>query len=257
MVSSRGVTEASSPVEAALKRDRRVVIGGVLVICALAWTHTVYLAERPMVPMLRPWKPADFGFMFFMWSVMMVAMMLPSATPMILLFANRSRKRAEAARPYVPTAVFTLGYLFVWTAFSLVATTANWGLHQGGVLSAMMGRATTSVAGALLIGAGLFQWTPLKAACLAHCRSPMSFLMAHLREGRLGAFATGAHHGLFCLGCCWLLMALLFALGVMNLAWIAVLALFVLAEKVVPHGLVVARASGVALVAWGFWMLGS
>ena len=251
------MTKASSPVEAALKRDRRVVIASVLVFCALAWAHTVYLAERPMVPMLRAWRPTDFGFMFFMWSVMMVAMMLPSATPMILLFANMSRQRSEAARPYVPTAVFTLGYLFVWTGFSLVATVANWGLHQGELLSAMMGRATPGVAGALLIGAGLFQWTPLKTACLSHCRSPMSFLMTHLREGWLGAFATGMHHGLYCLGCCWLLMALLFALGVMNLAWIAVLALFVVAEKVVPHGLIVGRASGVALVTWGFWMLGS
>ncbi len=251
------MTEAPSPVQAALRRDRRVVIAGVFVIGALAWAHTVYLAGRPMAPMLRAWKPADFGFMFFMWSVMMVAMMLPSATPMILLFANTSRQRAKAARPYVPTAVFILGYLFVWTGFSLVATAANWGLHQGEMLSAMMGRATPGVAGVLLIGAGVFQWTPLKATCLAHCRSPISFLMAHLREGRLGAFATGAHHGLFCLGCCWLLMALLFALGVMNLVWIAALALFVLAEKVVPHGLMVGRASGVVLVAWGFWMLGS
>ena len=127
------------------------------------------------------------------------------------------------------------------------------------MLTAVLGEGGMArvLAGALLIGAGLFRWTPLKAACLSHCRSPMSFLMAHLHEGRLGAFATGVHHGLFCLGCCWLLMALLFALGVMNLTWIAFLALFVLAEKVVPHGLIVGRASGVVLVAWGFWMLGS
>ncbi len=153
------------------------------------------------------------------------------------------------------TAMFTAGYIFVWAAFSLVATVANWVLHRGELLVSMMGHATNQMAGALLIAAGIFQLTPLKAMCLQHCRSPLGFLMTHLRNGLGGAFVTGAHHGVFCLGCCWLLMGLLFALGIMNLVWVAALAVFVLFEKVLPWGEIIGRISGIGLIVWGVWML--
>jgi predicted metal-binding membrane protein len=208
-----------------------------------------------MSPMMHAWSLADFGFMFVMWAVMMVAMMLPSATPMILLFAQTTRKQLESATPYGPTAAFMWGYLAVWTLFSAIATLANWALHSQQLLSSMMGHATPKIAGALLIAAGIFQWTPLKTMCLKHCRSPLAFLVTHLRTGLFGAFLTGMHHGAFCVGCCWLLMGLLFALGVMNLAWVAALAVFVLLEKALPAGEFLARTSGVGLVAWGLWLL--
>lgn len=249
------MAEALTSVQAAFTRDRRIVIASAVTLCALAWAYTAQLATQPLMPMLRPWSASDFAFMAVMWTVMMVAMMLPSATPMLVLVAQVNRKRADSARPYVPTAIFASGYLVAWTVFSLAATLINWGLHRGGLLTAMMGRTTPWVAGGLLLAAGFYQWTPFKRACLTHCRSPLAFLMAHQREGRVGALTTGVHHGAYCLGCCWLLMGLLFAVGIMNLTWVAALAVFVLVEKLVPAGEIVARTAGVGLMAWGVWLL--
>lgn len=249
------MAEAPSAVQIAVTRDRRIIIASAVTLSALAWAYTAHLSTQPLMPMTQPWAAADFAFMLFMWTVMMVAMMLPSATPMMVLFAQVNRRRVEATRPFVPTAIFAAGYLVAWTTFSLAATLINWGLHQAEVLTSMMGRTTPWVAGALLLAAGIYQWTPFKRACLTHCRSPLGFLMAHQREGRVGAFATGMHHGVYCLGCCWLLMGLLFALGIMNLAWVAALAVFVLAEKLFPAGNIVARTAGVGLMGWGVWLL--
>ncbi|MEJ2087806.1 MAG: DUF2182 domain-containing protein [Gammaproteobacteria bacterium] len=201
------------------------------------------------------WDVADFGFMFVMWSVMMVAMMLPSATPTILVFARVGEQRAVQNRVRVSPGIFMLGYLIAWTGFSAAATLLNWFLHRSGVLSSMMGQALPLVSGALLIGAGIYQWTPAKHACLVHCRSPIGFLTAHWREGPIGAVQMGIHHGAYCVGCCWLLMGLLFVLGVMNLVWIAALTVFVLLEKVVPKGEWLGRAAGVGLVLWGITLI--
>lgn len=208
------------------------------------------------MPATHAWGMRDFAAMFVMWSVMMVAMMLPSATPMILLFATINRKQAMQGRAGEPVSFFVFGYLLIWVGFSLVATAINWGLHTADLLTSMMGRATPVVAGLTLLAAGIYQWTPLKYACLTHCRSPVGFLMAHWHKGRAGAIRMGVHHGFYCLGCCWLLMALLFVLGVMNLAWIAVLTIFVLAEKVIPAGLMLGRIAGLFLIAWGGWLIG-
>jgi predicted metal-binding membrane protein len=205
--------------------------------------------------MMMPWSVTDFAFMFVMWAVMMFAMMLPSVTPTVMVYERVRTRRAEAGRPFAPTAGFVGGYLLAWAGFSLAATVLNWRLHQEGVLSSMMGSVGPVFGGAMLIVAGIFQWTPLKEACLEHCRSPMGFLTTYWREGVVGAMRMGLQHGAFCLGCCWMLMALLFVLGVMNLSWVAVLTIVVLAEKVLPYGPHLSRALGVALVAWGVGLM--
>ena len=202
-------------------------------------------------PDLAPWSVAAVVPLFLMWSEMMVAMMLPSAAPMILTFAMVNRKRREREQPFVPTAIFVLGYLAIWTAFSLIAALAQWALHGTALLSPMMVSTSRWLAGVLLIAAGLFQWTALKHACLRHCRSPLSFLLTDWREGNRGAFIMGLKHGAFCAGCCWFLMALLFVAGVMNMWWVAALTLLVLVEKLAAKGVWVGRGAGVLLVLWG------
>ena len=262
-------TSTPSALEQALRRDRAVVIAAILIIAAIAWAYTVYVAETGMgmamgdgmsmgmaMADMRSWSAADFGLMFLMWAVMMVAMMAPSAAPMLLMFAALNRKRREQEAPYVSTGIFLAGYVIVWTAFAVAATLGNWGLHQASLLSSMMGEATSGyLGGALLLAAGVFQWSPLKSACLKQCRTPMGFLMTSWREGPRGALRMGLDHGAYCLGCCWALMLLLFVLGIMNLLWIAALAVFVLAEKVAPKAEWVSRATGVLLVAWGVWAI--
>ena len=251
--------------ESVLRRDRAVVISGLLLIAVLAWAYMVYLARdmgsmdmgtSMAMPNMESWGAVEWGSMFLMWSVMMMAMMVPTAAPMILLFATVNRRRKEEEHPYVPTIVFTLGYVLVWTGFAAVATTGNWALHTHALLSSMMGESSSDyLGGSLLLAAGAFQWTPLKYVCLSHCRSPIGFLMTEWREGTGGALAMGLKHGTFCLACCWILMSLLFVLGVMNLMWIAALAGFVLLEKVVPAGQWVSRVSGLLLLVWGILVL--
>jgi len=248
-------------------RDRALVALSIFTMCALAWAYLIYLAAgmpsmasgtvamRMAIPSDHNWALPDFAAMLLMWPVMMIAMMLPSATPMILLYEKINRKRESQGRPRDPVALFVGGYLLVWVGFSVLATILNWGLHTGGSLTSMMGRGTPFIAGVAMLGAGIYQWTSLKYACLTHCRSPVGFLMAHWREGRWGTVCMGLHHGLYCLGCCWLLMALLFVLGVMNLLWIAALTVFVLAEKVVPRGHLLSRIAGVFMITWGGWLI--
>lgn len=243
-------------IERFVRRDRMIVVLGLAVMAALAWAYTLHLAAAMgdmAMPHVHPWQAMDFLMMFVMWAVMMMAMMLPSAAPMILIFAAIQRRRQARRSPVVPTALFALSYIIVWTGFSVVATGANWALHQGGLMTGMSGAALPAVAGLLLIAAGLFQWTPLKNTCLTRCRSPLGFLMTEWREGRRGALVVGIRHGVYCVLCCWALMSLLFVLGVMNLVWIAVLAAVALAEKVAPGGVWLSRALGVLLIAWGSW----
>ena len=260
-------TSAPSALEHALRKDRAVVVTAIFIIAAIAWAYTVYLSETGMdmgdgmsmgmaMADMRSWSAADFGLMYVMWAVMMVAMMAPSAAPMLLMFAAVNRKRREREAPYVPTGVFLAGYVIVWAAFSLAATAGNWGLHQASLLSSMMGASTSGyLGGALLLLAGAFQWSPLKTACLKQCRTPMGFLMTSWRDGHKGALRMGLEHGAYCLGCCWALMLLLFVLGIMNLVWIAALAAFVLAEKVAPWPEWVSRGTGVLMAGWGIWAI--
>ena len=210
------------------------------------------------------WAPGYALLMFSMWWLMMIAMMLPSAAPMVLLHAAVTRKglaRADDAGPNAPshrllsaTTAFIAGYLVMWGAFSLVAVVTQWALERGELLSAMMMSTSRFLGSGLLLAAGLWQLTPLKTVCLRHCRSPISFLSTHWRPGVGGAFRMGTKHGVFCLGCCWFLMALLFYGGVMNLIWIIGLALFVLAEKMMPAGVAFGRVTGLLLIAWGVWL---
>ena len=263
-----GKMERAITLESAVKRDRLIVLAALIGITFLAWSYMAYEAHamdhtgvcscagmKMSGPDTSAWSTTTLLPLFLMWSEMMVAMMVPSAAPMILTFALVQRKRRELARPFVPTTIFLLGYFAVWTGFSALAAIAHWGLHARALLSPMMVNTSPLLGGILLVGAGIFQWTPLKNACLTHCRSPLSFLMTDWREGKYGAFAMGLKHGAYCTGCCWILMALLFVAGVMNLWWIAVIAVFVLLEKVAPRGWFVGKAAGVALAAWGVWML--
>jgi len=197
-----------------------------------------------------PWGATDVFFTFTMWAVMMVGMMSPSAAPVLLLFAATHARRAErGVRAAVP--MFGLGYIMVWVGFSLCATLAQWALHQAALLSPGMAAASPRLAGALLIAAGAYQLTPFKRACLRHCQTPLGFLMSHWRDGAGGAFRMGLRHGIYCLGCCWALMCVLFAVGVMNLAWVGVLTAFILLEKMGESGARVSRIGGVLLVGLG------
>jgi predicted metal-binding membrane protein len=250
-------------VEHVLARDRVIVLAGIVGISALAWIYTVREAWAMQAMhagmdmtgvLMTSWTWRDAILMFLMWAVMMVAMMTPSATPAVLLFALHSRKLRQQDRPYAPAGAFLAGYLLVWTAFSLVATFAQWTLQQAALLSMMMEPIGKVLPGVVFLAAGLYQWTPLKQSCLRHCRSPLSVVIEHWKPGIGGALAMGMRHGAYCTACCWFLMALLFAAGVMNLLWVALIAVLVLVEKAAPRGAVVARIAGLLLAAAGIWL---
>ncbi len=250
--------------EAVFKRDRAIVISGIVVVSVLAWAYMFYLAWdmknidmgiKISMPQMQTWGALDFVLMFVMWVVMMMAMMIPSAAPMILMFANINRKRREQQHPFVHTGVFLLGYLAAWVWYSALATLAQWGLNTTALLSPMMVSTSPILGGALLLVAGIFQFTPLKHACLTRCRSPLGFLLNEWREGTQGAFIMGLKNGNYCVICCWALMSLMFVAGVMSLLWMAIIAAFVLVEKVAPAGRWVSRISGFLLILWGAWML--
>jgi predicted metal-binding membrane protein len=249
----------------ALTNDRRIAAALLVAASATAWLVLLLWAGPEMhaggtamaMPMARQWTPAYAALIAAMWMVMMAAMMLPSASPMILMFDTIGRRRRERGQRTTATVLFVGGYLLIWAGFAVAATGLQYGLEQATLLS--MGMRTTSrvLAGAILLAAGLYQMTPLKQACLRRCRSPIDFVLGHWREGAAGAFGMGARHGLYCLGCCWVLMALLFVGGVMSLAWIGALAAYVLVEKTVPAGGWVSRFAGLGLIAWGGAVLGA
>ncbi len=270
-------------VEALLRRDRLVVVVALTVILVASWAYILSGAgmgmsafdmtslsmalgpsqETPMATggaMAAMATPVDWtlGYalvMVFMWWVMMIAMMLPSAAPMILLHAkvDRSAKaRAGQTGGLMPTVAFTIGYLLMWAFFSLLAAGLQWAFEGAGLLSPMMMNSTSMLfAGIILLFAGVYQLTPIKQACLKHCRGPIQFLSQHWRSGASGAFTMGLHHGAYCLGCCWGLMAILFFGGIMNLYWIIGLALIVLIEKLMPLGPWLGRVIGAVLMLAG------
>jgi predicted metal-binding membrane protein len=255
----------STTLEAVLKRDRTIVLAGLVGMTVLAWAYMGHMAwhmgHRDMsldmvMPHMQAWSVLDLVMLGVMWAVMMVAMMVPSAAPMLLLFTTIHRRRCAQQQPYVPTAVFLAGYLLVWGGFSVLATLAQWGLHSAALLSPMMMRTSPMLGGLVLLAAGGFQWTPLKSTCLTHCRSPLGFLMTDWREGHRGTLIMGLRHGMYCVGCCWVLMALLFVAGVMNLLWVAAIAAFVLVEKRLPRGDLLGRVAGGVLIVAGLVMLG-
>lgn len=203
-----------------------------------------------------PFAPSYIGGLIVMWVVMQVAMMLPSALPMILGFARMKASERRGARIALPVGLFAGGYLAAWTAFGIAAAMLQAGLTGTEVLSSMSMKVSGSgLAGGILVLAGVYQWMPLKRACLRRCRTPVGFLMTEWREGPLGPLVMGLRHGLFCIGCCWAIMCLLFAAGVMNPIWIVGIAAWVLVEKVAPHGEAMTRLAGVGLIVGGFAMM--
>jgi len=266
-------------IEWVLLQDRRLVVLALLSLSALAWTYLVVMARQmatgdmtlmgmgassampgsdmmgAMTASQMPWSPLTFLLMFIMWSVMMIGMMIPSAAPMILLFARVQRRKLADQAPTIRIAAFTAGYLLVWTSFSLIATGLQWALTELRLLSPMMESTSQFLAVGVLLAAGIYQLTPLKSACLKQCQSPIGFLTSHWKDGALGSLNMGIEHGMFCLGCCWLLMTLLFVGGVMNLLWVAVIAIFVLLEKVVPKGEVIGRVGGVLLITFAGYVV--
>ncbi|MGH6874842.1 MAG: DUF2182 domain-containing protein [Aestuariivirgaceae bacterium] len=272
---------AEASIERVLRHDRLIVLGAIAAISLLAWIQIVWLAAHmhgagdggqpgimtmpgmEMEGMAMPpeavqgWGPAQFAVMFAMWVAMMTGMMLPSAAPMVLIYAAVAREAVKNGKPFAAAGWFGGGYILAWTGFSLVATAAQWALERALLLTQAMSLAGSALGGAVLIAAGLYQWTPLKARCLSHCQAPLSFIQRHggFRRDASGALRLGLQHGLYCIGCCWALMALLFVMGIMNLAWIAALAVFILLEKIVPARWRVAWAAGVLLVAAGGWMI--
>jgi predicted metal-binding membrane protein len=262
--------------EAVLRRDRLVVTGALAILAALAWSYVLWLAADMgmggmdmtgfrmipagiglMAPANAAWKPIEFTYVFVMWAVMMIGMMAPSASPMILMYARVGRQASAAGKPFAPTSWFAGGYFLAWTGFALAATFAQWALERTALLDAEMASASKALGGIVLIAAGIYQWTRLKDVCLAQCQSPLQFLARHggFRGERAGSLLLGLDHGLYCIGCCWMLMALLFIGGVMNVLWIALLSVLVLAEKVTSIGRWIARMAGIGFVAAGICML--
>lgn len=241
-----------------MQKNMTVALTVLALLTAVFWAMTLWSLfhmEQPLVrlmmPMTSAWTPSEVFAVWTMWSVMMAAMMLPSTAPMI---ATHSRVSAAKGGTQ-DTVFFALGYLVVWTSFSLVAAGLQWGLQGMSLLSHMLVLKSDGFAGMLLILAGIIQWSPLKDMCLTMCRTPVGFFTTHWRPGRSGALTMGIRHGAFCVGCCWALMALLFVFGVMNLVAIGLLTAVVAAEKLLPHGEKIAKAGGVVLIAWGAYLL--
>ncbi len=244
-----------------LTRARGALVAGLVGFTALSWMYLVFVASRTgdmssvlSMPMTPAWSPVQTALMAVMWAVMMAAMMLPSAIPMVLAYDSFGRGTVGDRGGSTP--LFVAGYIVVWAAFAVGATALQWLLATVALVDGMGVVTESWFSGALLIGAGIVQFSPGKLRSLEACRTPMGFLMTSWREGKAGALQMGLHHGRLCLGCCWSLMVLLFVLGVMNLAWVAVLAIFVLAEKVAPRGVMVSRVGGVVLALWGVVVLG-
>jgi predicted metal-binding membrane protein len=248
-----------------IRRDRLVIALGLAAITLLAWMYLLRTAvDMKSMAMdaqmhaamgmtdMRIWDATDWLELFVMWAIMMVAMMLPSAAPVILIVLAAYRRRGDRGAR-VSAGMFVTGYMLAWTTFSALAASAQVGLHRTALLSADMTSRSTLLAGTMLLVAGIYQWLPIKTACLTHCQSPLGFLAAYWRDGAHGALTMGLRHGAFCIGCCWALMALLFVVGVMNLLWVAGIAAFVLLEKLVPQRLPIGRAAGALLILWGLF----
>jgi predicted metal-binding membrane protein len=252
-------------IEATLRRDRRVVMASLVLVVAVAWLYLWHdaaamshmgMADMPMASVPpHALSPGTLALTFVMWAVMMVGMMLPSTAPTILLYGALVRKNGERGTVLPAVWIFTSGYLAVWMGFSLVATLLQVALEQAALLTPMMVSASKVLSAAILIAAGIYQWLPVKKACLSKCRNPLEFFVTRWRAGAGGAFRMGAEHGLFCVGCCWMLMLLLFVAGVMNLLWVALIAAFVFVEKLLLAGKFTSGFASVALVLSGLFLL--
>ena len=248
-------------------QDRKLIVSGLILVSGVGWLYIFYMAwamgSMHLVDMWMPplgsnraWTAWDFFMLFLMWFIMMIAMMTPSVSPMVMMFTTVSRQKKLKKQPYAPTFIFLAGYLVAWALFSIFASAVQWPLHESHLLNPMMNSNSYLLSGAILILAGAYQWTPMKDACLSQCRTPLGFLMAAWKDGNAGAFQMGLYHGMFCVGCCWALMAVLLAVGVMNMLWVLLIAIFVLLEKILPFSATTTRAvTGAGLIAWGgYWL---
>ena len=249
-----------SALETVLRRDRLIVIAALATVVVLCFVYLASLAAAPgmagMAPAARPWGPKDALAMLLMWSAMMIGMMAPSVAPMILIYARVGRQAQSRGTPFAPAGWFALGYFLAWIAFAALATALQWALESALLISPMIAGATPLLGAVLLIAAGIYQWTPLKTACLAQCQAPLQFIQRHggFRPERQPSVVLGVRHGFYCIGCCWALMLLLFVGGVMNLLWIAAIGALVLAEKLIP-GRLFQRVTGIVLIASGTALL--
>jgi predicted metal-binding membrane protein len=252
------------PLEFALRRDRWFIVGALLALTALAlgytgWLGTGFDMSGMMSPHFIPWTAWHFAFMFAMWLVMMIGMMTPSVAPMVLLYVAVGRSSVGEGQVFAAAGAFVAGYLLAWTAFAAAATLLQWLLESLALITPMMAGSSRALAGAMLVAAGIYQWLPVKQSCLAQCRAPLSFVQRHggFRPDAWGSLRLGALHGGYCIGCCWMLMILLLAFGVMNFYWIAGLMIFVLIEKMIPHARIVSLVAGIAAIAAGIALTGT
>jgi len=253
--------------DALIRRDRLLMAAGLVITTLLAWIYLLranaamnaMAAEAHMhaamgMADMRMWGVSAWFDLFVMWAVMMVAMMLPSAAPMMLLVLGVYRRRADP-QARLAAVMFVAGYVLAWTAFSAVAAGLQVSFHRTALLAPDMHLTSAALSGMVLVLVGVYQWLPIKNTCLMHCQSPLGFLSTHWREGARGGLEMGLRHGLFCIGCCWLLMSVLFVVGVMNLFWVAVLAAVVLLEKLAKRGEMIGRIAGIAAASWGLFLL--
>ena len=274
--------------EKAPLKDRIIVYLGIILILAVSWGYIIgmgwHMGTLPfgtepmkmdgsmkmdmnnksllesvltwMPPMSGIWSFSDFFLLFIMWAVMMTAMMTPSILPMIMLFTSLNSKKIKENKSSASPLNLLMGYLLSWVLFSLVITFPQYGLHKIGLLTPMMEPTHAALGGVILMLAGIYQFTPFKDACLSVCQSPLSFMMNNWRDGNLGAFLIGYKHGFYCVGCCWFLMLTLFALGVMNIMWVAILTIFVMFEKLsVKFPLQYRYFTGFVFLGWGTFIL--
>ncbi|MEH6543891.1 MAG: DUF2182 domain-containing protein [Porticoccaceae bacterium] len=252
--------------QSVLRRDRWIVLAGLVSITALAWLYVTDMAidmdgimnmptSGDVLTMTRSvhWTASNFVLTSVMWVVMMVGMMVPGASPMILMFTKVNHKQRENDEPFVPTVIFVAGYITIWSVYSVATAGLQLGLQDADLLSPILTSTSAIYSGITLVVVGLYQLTTIKNACLRHCQTPLSFLTTSWRDGYSGAFRMGLSHGAFCVGCCWALMALLFVGGVMNVLWGVAITIFVFAEKLMQPGPMFPRISGGMLVAWGIW----
>ena len=261
------MTQSTEVLIKLFKQKSLFIFFGIVILMLLSWLYVFYLssamasrtmesnAQDILMPTMEKWNLNVILTTFAMWSVMMSAMMLPSAMPMILVFSTVNRKRHSLGNQFVPTWIFLSGYIIVWVIFSLAITLIQFSLHNFALLSPEMKIINPALSGIILISAGIYQFTRVKEACLKNCQTPLGFMMNYWREGKAGAFVMGLHHGLYCVGCCWVLMILLFILGVMNILWVFLIAIFVFIEKVIQRKYIFSYTAGALLIVWGLGVI--
>ncbi len=241
-------------IDAGRWRDRLLALGGLIVVIGLSWFYLVRMnADMGFMAMpgSTPGLPEQLFAAFIMWSVMMLAMMLPTALPAVTVFGNLTQRRSLQIGSTSPTTLFVVGYVAAWTGYAGMAALAQVALSRAALLTPMLQSASIALSAAILLAAGAFQFTSLKDACLTKCRSPLAFFLAEWRDGKAGALVLGIKHGSYCVGCCGALMAVMFVLGAMNLLWMGALTLFVLGEKLVPARWRFRSLAGIVLMVWG------